>query len=217
MFVLFLLPLHIKDPLIKQHLEIGKELDGLYLMDYISDLANSSIPPFQSNNTTNFSFSCQISTLKLWHCRLSHMYFDDMKHIAVISSCKSKPSSFCQICHQAKQHHISFPLSNSSTSHIFGMIYVDLWGPYATSIYNGYRYFLTIGDDYSRATWTHLLDSKSNAFSILKSFICFIKTQCQATVQVIRFDNGQEFFNNFATAFYDSYDIIHQTSCTWTP
>jgi len=57
------------------------------------------------------------------------------------------------------------------------MIHVDISGPYANPTYDGYKYFITIIDDYSRATWTHLLSNKPNAFPILKSFISFIQTQ----------------------------------------
>jgi len=62
------------------------------------------------------------------------------------------------------------------------MLHVDLWDPCANSTYNGYKYFLTLVDDFSRATWTHLLAAKSNAFLILKSFITLIQTQFQAKV-----------------------------------
>jgi len=78
-------------------------------------------------------------------------------------------------------------------------------------------YFLTIVDDYSRVAWTPLLGAKSNAFLILKSFTTFIQTQFHTSVKIIRSDNGMEFYDTFATAFYASCGIIHQTSCTGTP
>ncbi|XP_070049496.1 uncharacterized protein [Nicotiana tomentosiformis] len=43
--------------------------------------------------------------------------------------------------------------------------------------YNGYKYFLTIVDDYSRVTWTFLLSTKSNAFGVLKNFLVMIERQ----------------------------------------
>jgi len=145
------------------------------------------------------------------------MPFDIMKYIAVIPSFTSKSSSICQVYHQARQHRSPFPSSGSCTSHIFELIHVDLWGPYADSTYDGYKYFLTIVDDYSRATWTHLLSHKSNAFPILKSFLSFIQTQFHTTVRIIISDNGLEFSNTSAIVFYASHGIIHQTSCTGIP
>jgi len=57
----------------------------------------------------------------------------------------------------------------------FELIHVDIWGPYPHKTYNVFQYFLTIVDDYSRATWVHLMAHKSNAFPLLKAFIIFVE------------------------------------------
>jgi len=104
----------------KQPLEIGKEICGLYLVDHQLcnySLASSSTLPSQSRNKS--AFSCQMSPLELWHCRLGHMSFHYMKHIDVVSSCKSSPCFVCEVCHHAKRHRIPFPDSTSCISHIF--------------------------------------------------------------------------------------------------
>ena len=143
---------YIQDLSMKQPLAIGKEADGLYFVDHKfcnPSLTSSPTPASQFNNSSIFSFSCQMSPLELLHCRLGNMSFDNMKHIDIISSCKTKPSSICKVCHKAKQHIASFPLSTSCTTHKFEMLHVDLWGPYVNSTDNGYKYFLTIVDDFS--------------------------------------------------------------------
>lgn len=109
----------------------------------------------------------------------------------------------CQICPQARHPRHNFPQSHIKTSHIFELFHVDIWGPYKHTTYNGHSYFLTIVDDYSRATWTHLMSHKSNAFPILKSFISYIETQFSAHVKIIRSDNGLEFADIHALSFYD--------------
>ena len=53
----------------------------------------------------------------------------------------------------------------------FELIHVDTWGPYHTKTYSGHRYFLTIMDDYTRVTWTHLMVTKDEAMPLLISFI----------------------------------------------
>jgi len=120
----------------RKHLKIGKETGGLYFVDHKSCFSNvaSSSSSSQSNNTSSsqsrthsvFSFSCQFSSLELWHCRLGHMPFDSMKYIDVVSSCNSKSRSICQVCHQARQHRSPFPISSSCTSQLFELIHVDL-------------------------------------------------------------------------------------------
>jgi len=202
----------------KQPLKICKELSGLYLVDHKlckSSLASSSALP--SSSPKKIAFSCHMTPLELWHCRLGHMFFTNMKHINVVSSCKALPQSICQVCHYAKQHRIPFPDITSCTTYIFELIHVDIWSPYSHSTYNGYKYFLTIVDDYSRAPWTHLLATKSNAFPILKSFLTFVQIQFHTIVKTIRSNNGMEFSNTSATTFYASYRSVHQTCCTGTP
>jgi len=58
---------------------------------------------------------------------------------------------------------------------------------------------------------------KSSAFHLLESFITFIGTQLCAQVKIVRSDNGQEFSDQHALAFYSSKGIVHQTSCMDTP
>ena len=70
------------------------------------------------------------------------------------------------------------------------MIHVDTWGTYHTKTYDNHSYFLTIMDDYSRATWTHLLSTKSNAFRVIKGFIEMIETKFGRKLKVLRTDNA---------------------------
>jgi len=158
---------YIQDPSMKHRLEIGREIGGLYLVDKASCNSRLASSSFRPNSKSIFSFSYLLPPLELRHCRLGHISFDNMKHIAVIPSWKAKPTSICQVCHQAKQHRSPFPVSASCTSYIFEMLHVDLWDPCAHPTYNDYKYFITIVDDYSRVTWTHLLSHKSNAFPFL--------------------------------------------------
>ena len=57
----------------------------------------------------------------------------------------------------ARKTRMPFPESTSTTTTIFELLHVDLWGPYHIPTHDGYHYFLTMVDDYSRSTWTQLL------------------------------------------------------------
>ncbi|XP_019224860.1 PREDICTED: uncharacterized protein LOC109206491 [Nicotiana attenuata] len=70
------------------------------------------------------------------------------------------------------------------------LIHIDTWGPYSTPTHSGAKCFLTIVYDYTRATWTHLMGAKSNAFDLLKAFISMVGTQFQTRVQTVRSDNA---------------------------
>ncbi|XP_074287642.1 uncharacterized protein LOC141612789 [Silene latifolia] len=76
--------------------------------------------------------------------------------------------------------------ASSANFAAFDLIHIDLWGPYHTATYNGYKYFLTIVDDFTRCTWTHLLTCKGNAFVFIKSFIQMVDTQFGRKVKCIR-------------------------------
>jgi len=134
----------------------------------------------------------KLSEMDFWHFRLGHLSFDKMKYVDV--PCNSKRTgSICSICPKARLHRRTFPLSNTRASRVFELIHVDIWRAYKCSTYDGYKYFLTIVDDYPRATWVHLMSSKSNAFPLLQSFIALVKTQFGVYVPYIRSNNGMEF------------------------
>lgn len=104
-----------------------------------------------------------------------------------------------------------------SSKHAFQLIHMDLWGPFHYVTYNGERYFLTIVDDFTRATWVYLLHSKLDTLSMIKNFVILVETQFSTTIQIIRTDNEAEFFSNDCSVFLTSKGILHQSSCAYTP
>lgn len=84
----------------------------------------------------------------------------------------------------------------------------------AVSSIDGYKYFLTIVDDYSRFTWIHLLKSKMEIRNLLQNFILLIENQFDCKLKRLRSDNGKEFF---LTDFYNIKGILHETTCIETP
>nr|GEY61006.1 ribonuclease H-like domain-containing protein [Tanacetum cinerariifolium] len=55
-----------------------------------------------------------------------------------------------EVCHKATQNMDSFSLSENKST-VFGqLMHLDVWGPYKVISREGFRYFLTIVDDYSR-------------------------------------------------------------------
>jgi len=101
------------------------------------------------------------------------------------------PCSKCYMCPMAKQSSTPFRTNKSHSSDIFSLIHVDVWGPHCTAHRDGSRYFLTILDDYSHATWIFLMQSKGQVPSNLKSFIILTKNQFEKSIRRIRIDNGK--------------------------
>lgn len=134
----------------------------------MSHSSASTLPCDTVQNVQNEN-PCYISTLPsctvqnnvnkndaLWHHRLGHVPFVQMNHISSISNDLSAKMSFISpICPLARQPRLPFSDSSSHSTSLFQLIHVDTWGPYHIQTYSGVKYFLTIVDDYRRATWTH--------------------------------------------------------------
>jgi hypothetical protein len=143
----------------------ARRLNWLYYLQQPSNTDSSSVID------SSFSFSNPSAAVKsvsyqlcntsinqscLWHIKLGHVSNKILKEI-----CKQYPDikfhdlSDCDICHLARQKRLSYPISNTKSSSFFQLIHIDIWGPIGTSSFEGYKYFLTIVDDYSRYTWIH--------------------------------------------------------------
>lgn len=94
---------------------------------------------------------------------------------------------------------------------------MDIWGPYKEVSFIGAKYFLTIVDDYIRATWAFKMHLKGQATSILSKFIHMIKTQFNATIKIVRTHNSNEFLSQACFALFNTKGIIHHRSCPYTP
>ena len=124
---------------------LGKAHNGLYL------LQESGYKPSTFALAAVVTF---VSSSDLWHSRLGHpsasklqllkQYVNDV-HINKIASC-------CDICHFSKQKKLPFLVSTHVSSNPFDLLHCDLWGPFATSTVDGFRFFLTIVDDFTRCT-----------------------------------------------------------------
>jgi len=186
----------------KSPLAIGREAHRLYILDkdLIKDVKinNTCFPcPKSLLNTEQFESSCnpaskQISA-EVWHRRVGHLPYKKLKSLSLNITFKDVTHDmYCDICPKARQHRLSFPVSTTTSSHAFELVHVDTWGPYHTRTHAGHHFFLTIIDDYTRPTWTHLMVIKDEAISLLKAFVKMAQTQFSATVKIIKTDNALE-------------------------
>lgn len=126
-------------------------------------------------------------------------------------------TSPCDICYQTKQTGEPFPLSDYKTTYLGELIHLDLWGPYVVTSKDGFKYFLTIVDDYTRAVCVYLLKGKTEVYDTVVMFFNLLKNQFSRTVKVLRSDNGTEFVNFNMNTFLEKHGVVHQTSCAYTP
>ena len=177
----------IQDLLPWKTIGIGKAVDGLYLLqcdslqhippsslaDYLSShKSKASFPPFSAAISAGSAFS------SLWHARLGHP--SDMKLKVLgpnLPSLQFLCNKTCHICPMAKLKRLPFPFNNKICACAFDLVHMDVWGPYSVPTLDGNKYFLTIVDDATRATWLFLMKSKTDVRSLFQSFYAMIVTQ----------------------------------------
>ncbi len=206
----------IQDLLLWRMIGLGKQRDGLYILQQSVDLTKvASVSPshaaFAHSLYSLSSITHSTNTFHTWHCRLGHPSHSRLSFLSNVLPDVSFPSNnsatfICNVCPLAKQKRLSFPNHNHVSPSCFDLIHVDIWGPYQVPTVEGYRYFLTLVDDHSRTTWLYLMKSKSKAIPLLESFIIMIHTQFNCHVKIVRSDNGQEFN---LSSFYASKGIEH--------
>ena len=109
---------------------------------------------------------------------------------------------------------VPFTPSTHVSSKTFELIHCDLKDPFATNTVDGFKYFLTVVDDFARCTWIYLLKHKSETQIFLPQFATMVNTQFNSKIKTIRSDNGTEFY---LKDFFHSNGILHQLSCVDTP
>jgi len=150
----------------------------------------------------------------LWHYKLGHPSLERLHVLRKQYSFISVDTHHvCDTCSCAKQRKLPFNLSNTVTSAIFDLVHFDIWGPCSIIFMQGFRYFLTVVDDYSRYTWVILLHNKSEVCQHIINFTIFVQNHFKTNIKTIRTDNGLEFA---MSNFYALKGIIDKKSCVET-
>nr|GFB63638.1 hypothetical protein [Tanacetum cinerariifolium] len=118
----------------------------------------------------------------LWHCRLSHLNFGAINHLAKqglvrgLSKLKFEKdhlSSACAIGKSTKKIHK--PKSEDTNQEKLYLLYMDHCGPMRVESVNEKKYILVIVDDYSRFTWVKFLRSKDETPMFIIKFLKMIQ------------------------------------------
>ena len=149
--------------------------------DWSSDVCSSDLmirrPPRSTRQSTLFPYTTLFRSLK-------------------ISS-----DTLCHACQLGRHTRLPFHASSSRATRNFQLIHCDLWTSPIVSV-SGHKYYLVILDDCSHFLWTFPLRLKSDTFSTLSNFFSYVRTQFGVAVQGIQCDNGREFDNSSARAFF---------------
>lgn len=156
-------------------------------------------PSLVSNNSCKSALIANTSTadINLLHKRLGHPAFHTLKN--VLKDCtdfslnKIKHLSFCNACQFGKSHLLHFDSVPTKTVEPLQLLYADLWGPSHVTSTQGYSYYLSILDDFSRFTWIFPLTAKSDALQVFINFKNFIEKHLHRHIKTVQTDWGGEF------------------------
>ncbi|XP_019260972.1 PREDICTED: uncharacterized protein LOC109238930 [Nicotiana attenuata] len=180
---------------------IGRLRSGLYILNPFTHAATPSITTFSNR----IASSVQHNFNDLWHQRLGHAPVAVLQKIPSIKVLVSRSTTHTfSICPLAKQVRLQFPTSITRSNSPFSLVHMDVWGPYRVPAYNGFKYFLTLVNDYSEMTWTFFLRLKSDVYVVLLDFLQLVHNQFSASIKVFRCDNGHEFFNSLCSDLFKS-------------
>eukprot|EP00795_Rhopilema_esculentum_P009995 gene9995-18622_t len=133
-------------------------------------------------------------TLKEWHEIMGHCNSRDIiKLEGVVDGMKitSKDSFQCDICTEGKMTQYRNRSPDKRANAPLELVHVDLAGPIEPADRNGFRYVMSIVDDYSSLIMVYFLKGKNDAIHAMEKFLADVAVY--GTVKRMRCDNGGEF------------------------
>jgi len=158
------------------------------------------------HNRANISSYISI-TKESWHARLGHLHYDAIPQMRSITTGMSyekaddQKEGRCTSCEIGKARRLPFPNQATPVIKRLEKISMDIKGPIDPISYGGARYFLVIGDEYSKYKRTIILKSK-HASIVSQHLFQFIAEAERATgdkVKEVHSDNGGEFISSDMT------------------
>ena len=134
----------------------------------------------------------------LLHKRMGHPTTHALKQIMKCLNSnfilpKDIKTQFCDACQLGKCHMQHFPSIETSTTQPLELLHADLWGPAPITSSQGYTYYLSILDDYTRYTWIFPLTAKSKTLSAFIEFKNMIENCLNLKIKCLQTDWGGEF------------------------
>lgn len=110
-----------------------------------------------------------------------------------------------------KSHNLLFSSSQTQYLDPLQLVQTDIWGPSPMFSFNGFKYYISFVDMFTRYTWVYLIKSKSEVLQIFKNTV---ELQFGHKLKILQIDCGKEFIA--LTLFLESWGIKIRHSCPCT-
>ena len=142
------------------------------------------------------SYNSAMDKILLLHKRFGHPNFHTLMHlfkqvksINISHSVKQQALKIiCEECQMGKSHRLHFPATETKTTKILELIHTDLWGPSPHPSKEGYSYYISFVDDFSKYTWIFPLKLKSAALEVFKLFKLQVEKQFDTSIKMLQSD-----------------------------
>ena len=167
-------------------------------------------------------------SIGLAHRRLGHLHKVGVKKTqALVTGMSIDPKEdesdpdvheVCDACAMGKAHRLPFPkVASRREDQVMGLIHSDLSGKLRVKTRNGYRYYMTFVDDYSRYCVVRLLKKKSDAKDAVKEFYQTYTKKTGMPMKVFRSDNGGEYMDKELVKWLKKRGVELQYTAPYTP
>jgi transposase InsO family protein len=127
-------------------------------------------------------------------------------------------SGVCQGCILGKHPEKKFDKGKAQrASSPLGMINSNIMVPFPQPSISKARYVLTFIDDFSLFTWVFFLKLKSEVFECLLEFKALAKNESGCKINILRTNNGGEYFNKYVQQLCIDVGIQLQHTVPYTP
>ena len=125
-------------------LSVGQVLETGHRVGHMFPVNNLHLPPIA--HVSVVAMVSSITSLSLWHARLSHTSFFWVKHLTSRGLLGStfKENFDCVSCQLGKQSVLPFNNSESMSNNIFDLIHFDVWGTLPVSSIGGLNISLSM-------------------------------------------------------------------------
>ena len=175
-----------------------------------------------SGESAKIAEELQDSEIELWHQRLAHVNYNQLRQLernAVgLSLPCDKKQKFCEACVHGKMHRTHHkPLKEIKLTEKLQLVHTDICGPMQTKSFGGSRYFITFTDDYSRCCKVYFLKEKSEALEKFKEFKAAVENETGQSIKAVRADRGGEYLSGEFTYFLKKSGIRAKFTAAHSP
>ena len=213
---------YVKDKQTKTILVQGKLNNGLYQLDvptsvtmqpaatassssltsvshvFTTSASDTSLRVTASSDTALHSCSRNQPNVSLWHNRLGHPHHLVLKQVlqrinVPLMSSSQNSELFCEPCQLGKLHQFSYPSVPLKTTKPLQIVHSDVWGPAPYTSSDGYQYYISFVDDFTRFVWIYPLKLKSETTNTVLQFVKMAARQLDTKLHCLQTDFGGEY------------------------